>query len=131
MDRTFHCAREGGKCEAIDIDAELRRWQSDCFLTNTRSQQAFLCFEPTFKFAYDLYLKCHREPLDALSHRIENAYERSVPPAQRLDRETVQAIVAAVWERMGGLLSERRLPTSLVHSPERRAAQPPPPQMQP
>ncbi len=120
MDMAFHGVHESGKCEAVDINAELRRWQSDGFVPGKRAQQAFPRFEPTFKFAYDLYLQCHREPLDALTHRIETAYERQLPPAQRLDRETVLAIVAAVWERMGGLLHERRLPGTLLRAPERR-----------
>lgn len=105
---------EGGKCEAIDVAAELRRWQSDYFVPGEAIPSAFPRFEPTFKFAYDLYLQWHREPLDSLGDRIECAYERQLPPAQRLDRDTVQAIITAVWERMGGQLHARRLPTTLI-----------------
>lgn len=106
-------APEGPKCEAIDVAAELRRWQSDYFIPGAAAPAAFPRFEPTFKFAYDLYLQWHREPLDNLADRIECAYERQLPPSQRLDRDTVQAIVAAVWERMGGQLHVRRLPSTL------------------
>lgn len=107
-------APEGPKCEAIDVVAELRRWQSDYFIPGAAAPAAFPRFEPTFKFAYDLYLQWHREPLDNLADRIECAYERQLPPSQRLDRDTVQAIVAAVWERMGGQLHVRRLPSTLT-----------------
>lgn len=107
-------APEGPKCEAIDVAAELRRWQSDYFIPGAAAPAAFPRFEPTFKFAYDLYLQWHREPLDNLADRIECAYERQLPPSQRLDRDTVQAIVSAVWERMGGQLHVRRLPSTLT-----------------
>lgn len=111
----MHAGPDGAKCEAIDVAAELRRWQNDYFVPGETVQQAFPRFEPTFKFAYDLYLQWHREPLDSLGDRVERAYERQLPPSQRLDRDTVQAILAAVWERMGGQLHARRLPGTLVN----------------
>lgn len=120
MDATIHAAPDAGKCEAIDVVAELRRWQSDYFVPGEAARGAFPRFEPTFKFAYDLYLQWHREPLDSLSDRIECAYERQLPPSQRLDRDTVQAIIAAVWERMGGQLHARRLPATLIARSEPR-----------
>ncbi len=119
MDMPFHNAEDAGKCEAIDVAAELRRWQSDYFVPADRAVETFPRFEPTFKFAYDFYLQWHREPLDALDDRIESAYERQLVPRQRLDRQTVQAIVAAVWERMGGRLHARRMPATEMRATER------------
>ena len=101
-----------GKCEVIDVEAELQRWQHCGPVPGHRDDEAFRRFEPTFRFAYDLYLQWHREPLDALGDRIEGAYERQLPPGERLDRETVLAIVAAVWERMGGRMQACRMPAT-------------------
>lgn len=114
MDMPFEPGPDGTKCEAIDVDAELRRWQVDSRSPAAAHRAGFPRFEPTFKFAYDLYLQWHREPLDALGGHIEGAYERQLPPAQRLDRETVHAIVAAVWERMGGRLHACRMPATAL-----------------
>lgn len=129
MDMSCHSTPDGAKCEAIDVAAELRRWQSDYFVPGEGAGAAFPRFEPTFKFAYDLYLQWHREPLDTLADRIEGAYERQLPPSQRLDYDTVQAIVAAVWERMGGMMQARRMPaTAILRVPSMPAVsrQPPP-----
>lgn len=129
MEMLFRASSEPGKREAIDVAAELRRWQADAPLAGQPADLAFPHFEPTFKFAYDLYLQWHREPLEALGERMECAYERQLPPDQRLDRETVQAIVAAVWERMGGRLCARRFPETVMRAipamPPPRRARPP------
>jgi len=114
------------KCEVIDVEAELQRWQH-CGPMAGHRDRAFRRFEPTFRFAYDLYLQWHREPLDALADRIEGAYERQLPPCDRLDRETVMTIVAAVWERMGGRLQACRVPATARARSRPEAHQPPPP----
>ncbi len=116
-----------GKCEVIDVEAELQRWQHCGPVPGRHDHTAFRRFEPTFRFAYDLYLQWHREPLDALGDRIEGAYERQLPPGERLDRETVMTIVAAVWERMGGRMQACRMPaTAHARSPVIAPQAPPP-----
>jgi|GEM_PF-3319147 len=114
------------KCEVIDVEAELQQWQHRGPMPGRRGHEAFRRFEPTFRFAYDLYLQWHREPLDALAERIEGAYERQLPPRERLDRDTVMAIVGAVWERMGGRLRADRMPATARARPAGNFRQAPP-----
>ncbi len=88
-------------CACIDINAELRYWQTRfSFAAPATPAGRFEDLKPTLKFAYDAYLKWHRDPWEMLAPRLQHAYGR-LPSRDRLDWMQAEEIIREVWLRIG------------------------------
>ncbi|WP_454831100.1 hypothetical protein [Pseudoxanthomonas wuyuanensis] len=89
------------ECECIDIRAELSYWR--LHLGSEGRQDSAVNFDDyraTIKFAYDAYLKWHREPLHLLGPTLRQTYEQQVSYRDRLDWFTAEQIIHDVWDRI-------------------------------
>jgi len=122
--RSTQSSRAGshGHCDCIDIGAELRYWQARFPACSWAFAQRFEDCRPTLKFAYDAYLRWHREPLDLLWPRLRHAYD-GVAERERLDWTQAHGIIEEVWARID------QAGTCCDGSPAqtRHAMRPPPP----
>lgn len=89
------------ECECIDIRAELSYWRQHMESQDWRDRSAnFDDCRATIKFAYDAYLKWHREPLHLLGPTLRQAYEQKTSYRDRLDWFAAEQIIHDVWDRI-------------------------------
>lgn len=94
-------ASASAECECIDVRAELSYWRLH-LESESRGNGAgsFDDYRATIKFAYDAYLKWHREPLHLLGPTLRQTYEQQVGYRDRLDWFTAEQIIHDVWNRI-------------------------------
>nr|WP_295376658.1 hypothetical protein [Pseudoxanthomonas sp.] len=96
-----------GKCEVVDVKAELDEWRTDIPAhAFYEPGTAFTRYEPSLLFAYDSYLQYHQVPLDGLLHTLERRYEERFDHFNRLDWHHMENLLRQVWQRMGAPLGD-------------------------
>ncbi|MGS1080053.1 hypothetical protein [Pseudoxanthomonas beigongshangi] len=110
-----------GKCEVVDVKAELEEWRTDIPAhAFYEPGTAFTRYEPSLLFAYDSYLQYHQVPLNGLLHTLEQRYEERFDHFDRLDWRHMENLLRQVWRRMGAPLGDDRQ----AHGPEARPQAP-------
>lgn len=95
-------ARQGYRCEVVDVQAELKFWKAE--IHHHAFHQAgtpFARYEPLFRFAYDAYLRHYTLPLEEVIESIRHKYAEVFDPWRGLPWEKAQAVLQEVWMRMG------------------------------
>ncbi|RYG06216.1 MAG: hypothetical protein EON92_20200, partial [Burkholderiales bacterium] len=78
----------------IDIESELTFWQQAYRASRFhRPDFSFDDYRPSLKFAYDAYLRLHRQPLETVMPELRERYETRMPRYERME-----------WDRMSCLL---------------------------
>ncbi|WP_141455977.1 hypothetical protein [Pseudoxanthomonas sp. z9] len=96
-----------GKCEVVDVKAELEEWREGIPSSGFyQPGTSFSRYEPSLMFAYDCYLQYHQVPLAGLLHTLEQRYEERFDHFERLDWHHMENLLREVWQRMGAPLGD-------------------------
>lgn len=110
-----------GKCEVVDVKAELDEWRTDIPAhAFYEPGTAFTRYEPSLMFAYDSYLQYHHVPLEGLLHTLERRYEERFDHFERLDWHHMETLLRQVWQRMGAAPGDGRSRGSAAQVPLRQ-----------
>ena len=85
----------------VNVVAELKYWEHVYPSANFHNPGfEYKDYVPSLKFAYDSYLRLHRNALAEVLPDLRARYEQEIPASQRLEWGYMRRMLEAIWSRM-------------------------------